>query len=219
MYLKKYQGDRRPIAAAIALFMVLACSLIICRPALSEQALAPGELERLEAGEVLLNSNIEGNKLPLVQGKILIKCHPDKVWNIIANPSEATKLQKHIKKYRFLKDTPRNSILDCQVEVATFLPRFNYVVESNYEPFKRIEFWRVGGVLKDFRGYWLLEARDNGSKTLLTYAMYLDPGFFVPQWIIRQGLKRELPETLDGIRCRVSEIEIEANNALAHHAG
>jgi hypothetical protein len=217
MYLKKHQGAISPVGGIIVFFLLLAVTF--CPAAFSETALSAADVKKLEAGEVLMDSTVEGSKLPFVQGKILIHSHPDKIWNIIANPLEATKTQKHIKKYRFLKDTPSNSVLDCQVEVASFLPRFNYVVESNYDPFRRIEFWRVGGALKDFRGYWLLEPRDNGTKTLLTYAMYLDPGFFVPQWIIRQGLRRELPETLDGIRARVIEIEVQANKAIAHRAG
>lgn len=217
MYLKKNQRHGSHVIRASACFFALAISILSCRPALSESILTSNEVERLEAGEVLLDSNVQGSKLPLVKGKILIKLAADKVWNIVANPIESTKIQKHIKRFHFLKDTPSNSILDCQVEVASFLPRFNYVVESVYEPFKRIEFWRVGGGLKDFRGYWLFEPRDHGNKTLVTYAMYLDPGFFVPQWIIKQGLKRELPETLDGIRSRAEELEAETHRAVAHH--
>lgn len=221
MYLKKYQGARRPLLRSFLLLslFLLALSVYCSNVAYGQTALSDNELLRLEGGEVLLSSNIEGCKMPLVQGKILINTRPDKVWSIVVNPAEvAGKIQKHIKKFRFLKDTPHNSVLDCQVEVASFLPRFNYVVESSYEPCKRIEFWRVGGALKDFHGYWLFEPRDNGSKTLVTYAMYLDPGFFVPQWIIRQGLRRELPETLGGIRARAVEIDTRAHaHALVHH--
>jgi hypothetical protein len=219
MYLKKYQGALRPLSGAFLLFALL-LSAVLSQAVFAQTALSDIELQRLEEGEVLLSSNVEGCKLPLVQGKILIKSKPDKVWSIVVNPAEvAGKIQKHIKKFRFLRDTPHNSVLDCQVEVASFLPRFNYVVESSYEPCKRIEFWRVGGALRDFRGYWLFEPRDNGSKTLVTYAMYLDPGFFVPQWIIKQGLRRELPETLGGIRARVVEIDTRAHaHALVHHS-
>ncbi len=217
MYLKKHQRLVPPVTLIVALLTVF---LLSCAAAWCESTLSAGDLQRLEAGEVLLDSDVQGSKLPLVQGKILIKSRPDAVWSIVVNPAEvAGKIQKHIKNFRFLRDTPQDSILDCQVEMASFLPRFNYVVESTYEPCKRIEFWRVGGALRDFRGYWLFEPRDHGSKTLVTYAMYLDPGFFVPQWIIRQGLKRELPGTLDGIRSRVVEVEVQANTAIVHRLG
>jgi hypothetical protein len=39
--------------------------------------------------------------------------------------------------------------------------------------------------------------------------MFIDPGFFVPQWIMRQGLRRELPVTLNGIRDRALELEAQ----------
>jgi hypothetical protein len=36
--------------------------------------------------------------------------------------------------------------------------------------------------------------------------MYVDPGFPVPQWIIREGVKTELPRTLMALRKRVKAV-------------
>ena len=36
--------------------------------------------------------------------------------------------------------------------------------------------------------------------------MFMDPGFFVPQWLIREGVKNELPRTLSLIKKRVDAI-------------
>ena len=46
----------------------------------------------------------------------------------------------------------------------------------------------------------------SGTKTELIYCMYIDPGFPVPQWIIREGVKNELPKTLIALRQRVEKV-------------
>jgi Polyketide cyclase / dehydrase and lipid transport len=83
------------------------------------------------------------------------------------------------------------------------------VVESLYKPGEKIEFHRADGEaqsLKDFNGSWEIRSLDNGTKSALTYSMYMDPGFFVPQWLIREGVKGELPRTLSAIKKRVDAV-------------
>jgi len=175
------------------------------------------EMLRLEKGEILLTGSIDASQSGMVEGRILIPASPERVWSVVVNPNEfANKIQKHLRTVRVVRENPKTSVLDCQVEVISFLPRINYVVESFYEPCRKIDFRRVGGSLRDFRGQWLLEPADNGRKTLVTYAMYIDPGFFVPQWIMRAGLRRELPQTLSGIKDRVNQLEMQTAAAPVH---
>lgn len=213
MSLKKYHSGRafRRLAlgalSLVLLFLVAGQPLVASRE-LTGPVLTREQERRLECGEVLLGGNVERRQCGMVEGKILINSRPDRVWSIVIDPLEfANKIQKHLRQVRIVKRTARTSLQECQVEVAAFFPRIRYEVESFYEPCKRIDFRRVGGMIKDFYGYWLLEPRDNGKKTLVTYAMFIDPGFFVPQWIMRQGLRRELPVTLNGIRDRALELE------------
>ena len=57
---------------------------------------------------------------------------------------------------------------------------------------------------------------NGGTKTELTYSMYVDPGFFVPQWIMREGMKDELPRTLKGLKERVEAVAHEKQMAEPH---
>jgi len=53
-------------------------------------------------------------------------------------------------------------------------------------------------------------------RTELSYSMFMDPGFFVPQWLIREGVKSELPRTLDAVRKRVLAVSHERERPEAH---
>ncbi len=216
MSLKKYHVDsllRRLVLRTLPLLIVC---FSVALPGWSHPSLSQEQEGRLYAGEVLLDGSIDHRRCGVVEGKILINSCPERVWSIVTNPFEfANKIQKHLRHVRFVHQTLRSSVQECELEVAAFFPRVTYRVESSYEPVKRIDFHRVGGMIKNFHGYWLLEPRDNGTKTLVTYAMFIDPGFFVPQWVMRQGLRRELPQTLTGIRKRAIELESESATAMA----
>ena len=61
-------------------------------------------------------------------------------------------------------------------------------------------------MLKDFRGSWIMTPVKGGNQTELAYCMYIDPGFFVPQWMMREAVKSELPKTLIALRERIGII-------------
>ena len=46
--------------------------------------------------------------------------------------------------------------------------------------------------------------------------MHIDPGFPVPQWMIREAVKNELPQTLAALRQRVQTIS-QHHCARAEH--
>lgn len=163
--------------------------------------------DRLEAGEVVVDSeDIHGTKY--VVGRILIDETPEKLWPVVVNPFEFQgKICHRMKSVKVITDQSNVSVLSCKVGVVFPIPDLEYVVESRYTACKRIEFKRIRGSLRDFRGFWGLTPSAHGTKTEVTYSMYLDPGFPVPEWIVRQGCRNELPTVLTGLRKRVNELK------------
>src|SRR6201999_2934341 len=111
-----------------------------------------------------------------VSGSILINEPPEKVWPIMANPYEFKgKIEPRMKKLEVMLDKPDESIMKVSMDVNILFPGFNYTVDSRYLNNEKIEFKRIGGTLKDFRGSWQI-APGAGNSTELTYTLYVDPG-------------------------------------------
>lgn len=176
---------------------------------------------KLEKGEVVVGMRDVG-VTKFVTGKIIIEHSPEKVWPIMVNPFEFKgKISPRVKKVEVVTDQTNLSVLRMTMDTAPIplLPQLNYTVESRYEQSEkggRIEFKRIAGTLKDFRGYWDMSPTANGTKTELTYSMYLDPGFFLPQWIVREGVKSELPRTLQALRTRIKAVYEEQERPESH---
>ncbi|MBU6453567.1 MAG: SRPBCC family protein [Cyanobacteria bacterium REEB67] len=209
--------------ASLALSLALSFTASITPIFAAPQAVAPHtahmvcnsavdvDREKLEQGQVVVGmKNVGSNKF--VTGKILINESPEKVWPIMVNPFEFQgKISPRVKKVEVFTDEANLSVMRMTMDTSPlpFLPTLSYTVESRYEQTEkggRIEFRRVAGTLKDFQGYWDMAPADGGRKTELTYSMYLDPGFFVPQWIVREGVKGELPRTLYALRNRIKGV-------------
>ncbi len=201
---------------------ILACSISLTGGAFyASQNLAGAAVpeisfqQRLERGEVVVGLKDVGST-KFVTGSMIINEPPDRVWPIMVNPFEFLgKISPRMKEVEVVTDKANLSVLKVTLDV-TLIPHFTYIVESRYENSARIEFKRIGGVLKDFRGLWEMSPACNGARTQLTYSMYIDPGFPVPQWIIREGVKAELPRTLLALRKRVGAV-CEDSAALEPH--
>lgn len=192
---------RRVVSALVA-------SFILSLPTMAQGDADNDEQLRLARGEVVVDQQDVG-PTKFVVAKILIDAPPDQVWPIMTNPFEfQEKISPRMKQVKVVTDRADLSVLKVTVNVGFFLPSLTYSVESRYEPNERIDFKRVGGVVKDFKGYWAIIPIADGSKTEIVYSMYVDPGIPVPQWIVRAGVRDELPKTLLAMRERVMAVYV-----------
>jgi hypothetical protein len=97
-------------------------------------------------------------------------------------------------------------VIKCGWNVCLLIPKITYTVESKFEQQKQVQFRRIAGTFKDFRGSWMLRPLDGGKSSEVLYSMFIDPGIPLPKWLMREALKNELPQTLIGLRERVHAI-------------
>jgi coenzyme Q-binding protein COQ10 len=165
------------------------------------------ELTRLAKGEVIVrvvghqSDNSHGRS---VQAAILINSPVQQIWNVIIDCERAPEYIPNLKSCKFLQRGENTAIIEQEVKVSWLLPKITYIYQSIYQKFRRIDFKRISGDLKDLEGSWSLEQADSGQQTIVVYSVFLDPGFFVPKWLVRQTLQKDLPDVLLALRRRVT---------------
>ena len=88
------------------------------------------------------------------------------------------------------------------VNYSWYLPRASYSFRADYVPDRSVRFRHVDGDFRENEGVWELSPEGDGAATLLTYRVRLVPRFFVPQWLVRRSLQKDLPATLGALRTR-----------------
>jgi len=196
-----------PLHKCISLLAILLAFSTVLPLSASSAGPALTDAEKLAKGEVVVGLKTVGST-KYVTGTILLDHTPEQVWPVMVNPFEFQgKISPRVKTVEVMLDKHEESILKVTLDMGFFMPNFTYTVDSKYQRNEgRIEFKRLGGTLKDFSGSWEMKPADHGSKTELTYSMFIDPGFFVPQWIMREGVKVELPTTLTLLRKRLGNV-------------
>ena len=165
-----------------------------------------GELDRLTRGEVLVR--VEGHDSGpqrRVLAAILINSPPRQIWNIMIDCNRAPEFVPGLRSCRVLHHHESMELIEHQVKFSALQPTVTYVFRARYQNLRRIDFTSVGGDFRELEGSWILE-QINGRQTIVVYSVYLDPGFPVPQWLVRRILRGELPDFLLALRNRVSEL-------------
>jgi ribosome-associated toxin RatA of RatAB toxin-antitoxin module len=165
-----------------------------------------GELARLARGEVLVRvGGHDSDRKGRVLAAILINSPARQIWNIMIDCDRAPEFVPGLRSCRVLDRHESMEIIEHRVKFSMLQPTVTYVFRALYQNLRRIDFIRVGGYFRELEGSWILE-QINGRQTIVVYSVYLDPGFPVPQWLVRRILRGELPDFLLALRNRVSEL-------------
>jgi hypothetical protein len=208
----------RPMAATLAAFLLLTSSGLSAQGWPQDLAIQ----QRLSSGEVIVQEPAIDPSRPrgMVHAAVLIHATPEAIWRIVTDCREAGAFVPGLRSCRRVDAAPDGRWEDIEQEVhySWLLPTVRYVFRAQYDRPHRIDFHRVSGDLRAEEGAWHLSEMPNASATLVEYEMYLDPGFFVPQILVKRTLRTDLPQALNALKRRIEATPSQPGSA-AHTEG
>lgn len=81
---------------------------------------------------------------------------------------------------------------------SRLLPRVRVEVLAKYSPPGAVTFERVAGDEVTLRGAWTLDL--DGDVTVAHYSFLFEPAYWLPHWILRAVIRRDLPRMLESLR-------------------
>ena len=129
------------------------------------------------------------------------------VWSLIISCPESLKLVPGLETCDVLETAPDGSSQKIRhvMNYSWYLPTLTYVIRASYDPPSRISIERISGDLRTLRGSW--ELSSDGDYTIAHYTVELVPGFWVPHWLVRSALRRDLPKMLRALRSRAEAVQ------------
>jgi uncharacterized protein YndB with AHSA1/START domain len=169
----------------------------VSEPAVQKR-LAAGEIVVVEAGNSVDASRPRGS----VQAAVRIPATPEAVWRVMTDCRQATIFVPGLQRCHLVARAAdgRWEEIEQEVRYSWLLPAVRYVFRAEYDRPRRMDFRRVSGDLKEEEGAWLLTATADGSATVVEYEVYLDPGFWIPQFLVTRTLRKDVPAVLSGLR-------------------
>lgn len=137
----------------------------------------------------------------LIRGVVEVNASPEVVWQVLIDCGLAPRMVRSLKSCRILDRDPAGR-WDVREHISRtgLLPSVRSVFRSDYDPPRRIHFYRVGGELKRLDGEWRLVPLDGGRRTRVLYENRASAPFSIPGPIARIALRRDVPEALTALR-------------------
>lgn len=198
----------------------VAIALLACAaPALSgygqvdDWTPSPDELAQLRDGAVLVNAEVASDRSAgSVRAAIEIHASAQRIFETLTDCAEALRFVPHLRDCTVLQTAPDGSwqVVEQRIDYGWFMPEADYVFRAQYERFDHICFTHVRGDFRENRGSWVFRPTPDGAATVVIYRAHVEPRFFVPRWLLRATLRRDLPELMKGLRTVAESAENQA---------
>src|SRR5271170_1128580 len=191
-----------PVRTSFAVAILLFAAHAVSAADLAQDSAQHGDIDvavSLDAGEQ------SGSAAATVR----IHARREVVWSLITSCAEALRLVPGLVACNVLETAPDGSWQRIRhvLDYSWYVPKLTYEIRASYDPPSRVSIERISGDLRVLRGSWSLQS--DGDYTIAHYAVDLAPGFWVPQWIVRAALRRDLPKMLRALRSRAEAVQIQ----------
>lgn len=197
---------------AVAAWLLLVASAA-CQSA--DWTLTQLQLDQLEKGGIVAEGDVATDRAAAdVRAAVKVAASPEQVFLTLTDCSQALRFVPHLKRCKVIETAADGSWQNVEqtIDYSWLVPRANYVFHAEYEKYARIRFSNVRGDFHENRGEWVFRPLDDGRATLVTYEARVAPAFYVPRWMMRNMLRRDLPDLMRGLRTH-AEAAAEATRA------
>jgi hypothetical protein len=148
-----------------------------------------------------------GEQSGRASASVRIHARREVIWPLITSCAEALHLVPGLTACDVMETAPDRSWQRIRhvMDYSWYVPKLTYEIRASYDEPSRVSIERVSGDLRVLRGSW--ELQSDGHDTIAHYAVELTPGFWVPRWIMRAALRRDLPKMLRALRSRAEFVE------------
>jgi hypothetical protein len=138
---------------------------------------------------------------------VRIHAHRELVWSLITSCPEALQMIPGLMSCEVMETAPDRSWQRIRhvMNYSWYAPKLTYEIRAFYDEPSRVSIERTSGDLALLRCSW--DLRSDGDDTVAHYSVHLVPGFWVPRWMERAALRRDLPKMLRALRARAEFVQ------------
>jgi len=133
---------------------------------------------------------------------VRIHASRETVWSLITSCPESLRMVPGLEICDVLETAQDQSWQKIRhvMNYSWYVPKLTYVIRATYDRPAMVTIERISGDLRTLRGSWVLKS--DGDYTIAHYTVDLAPGFWVPHWVVRTVLRKDLPRMLRALRSR-----------------
>jgi hypothetical protein len=139
-----------------------------------------------------------------VQATLYVERPISQVYDVIRQTEKVLEKDPTFESVAVIKKLGAHSeLVHYKQKVSPFLPAYVYTSQVDYTPNKGTKFHRVSGSFKAMDGSCQLVATENPNLTKIVYTLRVALDMPLPQGIINQLLKHDLPRSLNLMKAAI----------------
>lgn len=149
------------------------------------------------------------------RGTVRILASRKTVWALITSCPEALRILPGLVSCEVLETAGDHSWQRIRhvMNYSWYVPTLTYELRADYQAPVQVSVERLSGDLRTLNGTWRLEME--GAMTVAHYAVSLSSGIWVPHWVVRAALRRDLPKMLRALQSRAETLDIQSRTPAA----
>ena len=183
--------------------------LLSCLGLAARAEYTPQEWAILKTGEVVatevMTAHPDGSGTTDVLVKAWIKAPREEVWKIIRSYNTFAEFFPRVREIRVTGQEGETYQVEYHTELMGVTVVYHLKLIGTVK-FQRIDFFldkSFSNDVKETVGFWALDDAPDGKGTVLTYAIFVDSGFPIPQFLARKISKPNLVQVVKNVRLRV----------------
>ncbi len=161
--------------------------------------LAPEDLERLQAGEILVRDTRIDEAGGAGVALAIYHIEPELLWAIIGDCAANQRFVRGLQACEVSGETETRAITRQRLKPYAMLPALEYRFETRREPHDWIRIRLLDGDLRALSGSWRFD-RLSGPALLVTHEIQVQPPYPVPRWLARRTVKKDLAALMACLR-------------------
>ena len=184
--------------------LLFTCLILLSSSQLLYAQKIPYEKKLRSTDVHIITKKVSGSDMSELHAHAIIKTPIAKLWAIISKCSDYKKNMPSIKKSKQL--SVKGNVIRCEIVVDLPFPMddLRSVTDAKHT-IKKDKFYKrawnlVEGDYQINRGFWKLQAIDQGKHTYVHYVVHVEPKTAVPDFLKRMAQKSKIPGMFEKLR-------------------
>jgi ribosome-associated toxin RatA of RatAB toxin-antitoxin module len=158
------------------------------------------ELARLEAGEVLVENDLEEESGGAATVHALFWAPTAAAWDVLGDCEVNYQFVDGLRDCELIESSETEALTRQAVKKHFLAPRMEYTFKTARQSGNWVAIRLVSGDLKRMEGSWRFDPVEGSDAVLVSHHIQVQPKMPVPRWLVRRTLKRDIGDMVACLR-------------------
>lgn len=126
------------------------------------------------------------------------------IWEVINDKKNAADFLDGVLESKVIEQQGNRILVEQLTRVGGPRGSYRYRLWHELRPMSRADFTYAGGELRNVLGSWWIFDGPKDTACFVVYSLHIDPGLLAPQVVVKAGMRKTMPQTIQSIAKEVA---------------